>query len=39
MDAVRFGQSVRALRRRRRLTQERLAAMVNISRSTIVRVE
>jgi transcriptional regulator with XRE-family HTH domain len=33
------GLSVRALRRRRRLTQERLAAMVGVSRSTIVRVE
>jgi transcriptional regulator with XRE-family HTH domain len=39
MDALRFGLSVRALRRRRRLTQERLAAMVGVSRSTIVRVE
>lgn len=39
MDAVRFGLSVRALRRRRRLTQERLAAMVGVSRSTIARVE
>ena len=39
MDVVRFGLSVRAMRRRRRLTQERLAAMVGVSRSTIARVE
>lgn len=39
MDAIRLGLSLRALRRRRRLSQGRLAALVGISRSTIARIE
>jgi transcriptional regulator with XRE-family HTH domain len=39
MDAVRFGQSIRALRRRRRWTQHRLAVAAGVSRPIIGRVE
>ncbi|MEO8438536.1 MAG: helix-turn-helix transcriptional regulator [Chloroflexota bacterium] len=39
MDVVRFGLSVRALRRRRGWTQQRLADQVRVSRSVIVRIE
>jgi transcriptional regulator with XRE-family HTH domain len=39
MDVIRAGLSLRALRRRRRLSQERLAAKIGLSRQTIVRIE
>lgn len=39
MDTVRFGQSMRALRRRRRWTQQRLADAVGVSRPVIGRIE
>lgn len=39
MDAVRFGLLLRALRRRRRWTQQRLADEVGVSRSAIARIE
>jgi transcriptional regulator with XRE-family HTH domain len=39
MDTIRFGQSLRALRRRRRWTQARLANAVGVSRSLIGRIE
>ncbi len=39
MDVVRFGLSIRALRRRRGWTQQRLADHVHASRSVIVRIE
>jgi transcriptional regulator with XRE-family HTH domain len=39
MDVIRVGLSMRALRRRRRLSQERLAAKIGVSRQTIVRIE
>jgi transcriptional regulator with XRE-family HTH domain len=39
VDVVRVGLSLRALRRRRRLSQERLASRVGLSRQTIVRIE
>ncbi|MGP1673799.1 MAG: helix-turn-helix domain-containing protein, partial [Candidatus Limnocylindrales bacterium] len=39
MDAIRFGLSMRALRRRRRWTQERLAVEVGMSRGVIGRIE
>jgi transcriptional regulator with XRE-family HTH domain len=39
MDAVRFGLSMRALRRRRRWTQQRLADEVGVSRSVVARIE
>ena len=39
MDPIRFGHSVRALRRRRRWTQQRLADAVGVARSTIARIE
>jgi transcriptional regulator with XRE-family HTH domain len=39
MDAVRFGLALRALRRRRRWTQQRLADDVGVSRSVIARIE
>jgi len=39
MDAVRFGLGMRALRRRRRWTQQRLAGAARVSRSTIGRIE
>ncbi|MGH2475699.1 MAG: helix-turn-helix domain-containing protein [Candidatus Limnocylindrales bacterium] len=39
MDAIRFGLSIRALRRRRRWTQSRLATAVGVSRSLIGRIE
>lgn len=39
MDAVRIGLSLRALRRRRHLTQSALGALVGLSHSTIARVE
>ena len=39
MDAVRIGLSFRALRRRRRLTQSALGALVGLSHSTIARIE
>jgi transcriptional regulator with XRE-family HTH domain len=39
MDVVRFGLGIRALRRRRGWTQERLAAGAGVSRSVIVRIE
>src|SRR6059036_3670273 len=39
MDVVRVGHSIRALRRRRRWTQQRLADEAEVSRSAIVRIE
>lgn len=39
MDAVRFGLSIRALRRRRRWTQRQLAAKAGLSQSAISRAE
>jgi transcriptional regulator with XRE-family HTH domain len=39
VEVVRFGLGVRALRRRRRWTQARLAAEAHVSRSVIVRIE
>jgi transcriptional regulator with XRE-family HTH domain len=39
MDVIRVGLSLRALRRRRRLSQDRLAARVGLSRQSIVRIE
>lgn len=39
MDVVRFGLTIRALRRRRGWTQQRLADHVRVSRSVIVRIE
>lgn len=39
MDPVRFGQSMRALRRRKRWTQQRLADAVGVSRPVIGRIE
>ncbi|HET7167744.1 MAG TPA: helix-turn-helix transcriptional regulator [Candidatus Limnocylindrales bacterium] len=39
MDVIRFGLSMRALRRRRRWTQARLASSVGVSRSLIGRIE
>ena len=39
MDVVRFGLGVRALRRRRRWTQQRLASAVGVSPSAISRME
>ncbi len=39
MDAVRLGLSLRALRLRRRLTQDGLAALAGVSRATIARLE
>src|SRR5260221_10725295 len=39
MDAVRFGRSVRALRRRRQWRQQDLADAAGISRSVISRIE
>ncbi|HEV8698432.1 MAG TPA: helix-turn-helix transcriptional regulator [Candidatus Limnocylindrales bacterium] len=39
MDVVRFGLSMRALRRRRRWTQQRLADAVGVSRPVIGRIE
>jgi transcriptional regulator with XRE-family HTH domain len=39
MDAIRFGRSVRALRRRRGLRQRDLAELVGCSKSTIGRIE
>ncbi len=39
MDTVRIGLSIRALRRRRGLSQERLARLVGVSRSTVARIE
>ena len=39
MDVVRVGLSFRALRRRRRWTQQRLAQEANVARSTIARIE
>jgi transcriptional regulator with XRE-family HTH domain len=39
MDVVRFGRSLRALRRRRRWTQQRLADTARVSRAVIGRIE
>ena len=39
MDVVRIGLSFRALRRRRRWTQQRLALEADLARSTIARIE
>jgi len=39
MDVVRIGLSIRALRRRRRWTQQRLAQEADLARSTIARIE
>lgn len=39
MDVIKFGLSMRALRRRRRWTQARLAIEVGVSRSVIGRIE
>ena len=39
MDAVRFGLSMRALRRRRRWTQQRLANAAGVSRGVVARIE
>jgi len=39
MDVVRFGLSIRALRRRRRWTQARLGAEAGVSRAVIHRIE
>jgi transcriptional regulator with XRE-family HTH domain len=39
VDNIRFGRSARALRRRRRLRQRDLAALVGCSKSTIGRIE
>jgi transcriptional regulator with XRE-family HTH domain len=39
MDVVRFGLSIRALRRRKRWTQQRLALETDLARSTIARIE
>jgi transcriptional regulator with XRE-family HTH domain len=39
MDVVRIGLSIRALRRRRRWTQQRLAQEAELARSTIARIE
>jgi transcriptional regulator with XRE-family HTH domain len=39
MDSVAFGRGVRALRIRRRLTQEHLAARAGVSRSVVARIE
>ena len=39
MDVIRFGLGIRALRRRRGWTQEKLAAEAGISRSAIQRIE
>lgn len=39
MDVVRFGLGMRALRRRRGWTQQRLADVVRVSRSVIGRIE
>ncbi len=39
MDVIRFGLGIRALRHRRRWTQEQLARRVGVSRSTIARIE
>jgi len=39
MDVIRFGLSMRALRRRRRWTQQRLADAVGVSRPVIGRIE
>jgi transcriptional regulator with XRE-family HTH domain len=39
MDAVRLGLSIRALRRRRRWTQQHLAAQARVSRSVVGRIE
>jgi transcriptional regulator with XRE-family HTH domain len=39
MDAVRFGLSMRALRRRRRWTQQQLAESAGVSRSLVARIE
>jgi transcriptional regulator with XRE-family HTH domain len=39
MDATRFGLSMRALRRHRRWTQQRLAEDVGVSRTVVARIE
>jgi transcriptional regulator with XRE-family HTH domain len=39
MDALRFGLSMRALRRRRRWTQQKLAGEARVSRSLVARIE
>jgi len=39
MDTVRFGLGMRALRRRRRWTQQRLAVAARVSRSVVGRIE
>lgn len=39
MDAVRFGHSMRALRRRRRWTQQKLAGEAGVSRGIVARIE
>ncbi len=39
MDAVRFGLSMRALRRRRRWTQQKLAGEARVSRGVVARIE
>jgi transcriptional regulator with XRE-family HTH domain len=39
MDVVRFGLSIRALRRRKRWTQQRLSVETDLARSTIARIE
>jgi transcriptional regulator with XRE-family HTH domain len=39
MDTIRFGLAMRALRRRRRWTQQRLAEAAGVSRSVIGRIE
>jgi transcriptional regulator with XRE-family HTH domain len=39
MDAIRIGLSLRALRHRRRLTQQALARITDVSRATIARME
>lgn len=39
MEPIRFGQSIRALRRRKRWTQQRLADAIGVSRPVIGRIE
>lgn len=39
MDPIRFGLALRALRRRRRLTQQQVADKAGVSRSTVQRIE
>jgi transcriptional regulator with XRE-family HTH domain len=39
MDPIRFGLSIRALRRRRRWTQQRLASEAGVSRAVVYRLE